>query len=263
MLFSLIDRKKLSVIERCCDVDSVSAIRKAFSNVNVPETNGLLELVRLIYAFEHSPNTKDLKGVRYNVDTKPIVVISAQKDLGDAFQEIIKFKYIGFDTEQKPLFGKNSNPRPISIIQIATPEKCYIFQLNYLKDIHLLQKIIESQEILKVGLDLDNDRQGLSVHNEITMRSTFDLLDFFAKFGFKQQIGIKKALWVFTDKVMDKATSVSKSDWNVKALKDRQISYAAEDANAILDILDEIRFTHTYLIPLLPQKVRFALELCE
>jgi len=60
------------------------------------------------------------------------VVIAADRESTEkAIEEINQFDVVGFDTEAKPTF-KKGQIRNISLIQVATAEKVYLFRTHHI-----------------------------------------------------------------------------------------------------------------------------------
>lgn len=85
-----------------------------------------------------------------------ISVIDTPEGAVRAMDDIVRHKVVGFDTETKPSFRKGQLNK-VSLIQISTGDHCYLFRLNKIGFMPLLQKFMEDEALTKVGLSLKDD----------------------------------------------------------------------------------------------------------
>ena len=83
------------------------------------------------------------------------------KKINDAAIKLNKEKIIGFDTETKPSFKKGEYFHP-SLIQLATENDAYLFQLNKNQKIFKILKIFENSNIIKTGVAIERDVKDLN-----------------------------------------------------------------------------------------------------
>lgn len=173
----------------------------------------------------------------YNIGNRKIVIIKNDKDILKAVNDIRNSKYIGFDTEQKPTFNRGERQNEISIIQIATSNHIYLFQMLFLKNIKPITDIISDPDIRKIGFDLKNDNREFLKQFKIIPQNIYDLSIVIKKnFFHKNQIGVKSAVALFMDKKIIKSKKTVLSNWENENLTPNQIKYATEDATAPYDI---------------------------
>src|ERR1035437_7361330 len=84
------------------------------------------------------------------------ILIDKPEDVASAIQAIFKETIVGIDTETRPAFKKGVVYK-ISLIQIATHDCVYLFRINLVGMSPGLIKLFESEEIMKVGIDLHYD----------------------------------------------------------------------------------------------------------
>lgn len=81
----------------------------------------------------------------------------------------------------------------------------------------------------------------------------------FSHFGFKQQMGLQKAVALLFGQYLAKSKKVGTSNWARKPLTSQQINYAAADAYAALLVFEELR--NQKLLPAhISQTIQTALQ---
>lgn len=146
---------------------------------------------------------------------------------------------LGFDTESKPTFNKGEISTGPHLIQLATPEKAYLFQVNP-ETLHFLIPIFQDQNILKVGFGLKNDAH-LFRKKGIELNHIIELSKCFSSFGFKNQMGVKNAMALLFNLNFPKSKTISTSNWARKKLTPQQVDYAAADAYAAVLVFFELQ----------------------
>src|SRR3712207_662550 len=72
-----------------------------------------------------------------------ILVVSTKGELDAAFSEISAASQVGFDTESKPLFTKGEISEGPHVVQFATAEKAFIFQLHRTENRSVVASLLE------------------------------------------------------------------------------------------------------------------------
>eukprot|EP00931_Biecheleriopsis_adriatica_P118631 TRINITY_DN93991_c0_g1_i1.p1 TRINITY_DN93991_c0_g1~~TRINITY_DN93991_c0_g1_i1.p1 ORF type:complete len:261 (-),score=50.16 TRINITY_DN93991_c0_g1_i1:12-794(-) len=142
---------------------------------------------------------------------------------------------LGLDTETRPVFQKGQAPNPTALIQLATQDECWIFQLlapNGVSDStkKRLQVLLESSGIVKVGVGLHDDFLNLHRFHMPSMKSisgVLDLQDIVRPYGLRST-SLRSLAATFLNKRI--AKSQQTSDWAQANLSQAQIWYAAADA---------------------------------
>ncbi|KXZ62064.1 Ribonuclease D [Acinetobacter venetianus] len=192
-----------------------------------------------------------------NLDTHNILVIQTLAQCQSIQDELYSIQVFGFDTESKPTFKVGEKSTGPHLVQLATSEKAYLFQVN--PDIlNFLKPILENEQQLKVGFGLKNDSTSFRIKG-IELKSHIDLSKSFSSFGYTSQVGIQTAIGVLFQRHLSKSKKVSTSNWSVKQLSPQQINYAAADAYAALVVFKYL-YPHQLLSPQLQQKVVRILE---
>ena len=141
---------------------------------------------------------------------------------------------LGFDTETRASFERGVQ-HPLSLIQIATVDTCYLFQHAILgEQFTQLKALLEDETILKVGVGLRSDAHALRRQWGINVASTLDLNRALAQLGAEKEMGTRQLVAALLGARIDKPKKVTLSNWQHVPLSGAQINYAAADALAAL-----------------------------
>lgn len=141
---------------------------------------------------------------------------------------------LGFDTETRASFERGVQ-HPLSLIQIATANTCYLFQHAILGEQFIqLKTLLEDETILKVGVGLRSDAHALRRQWGINVASTLDLNWALAQLGAEKEMGTRQLVAALLGVRIDKPKKVTLSNWQHVPLSSAQIHYAAADALAAL-----------------------------
>ena len=166
-----------------------------------------------------------------------IVVVEDQKNVRNAIVSLSAFDYVGFDTETRPNFSKNQHHK-VALIQLATPNHCYLFRLNKLGGIPpQLEDFLISGKTIKVGLSLLDDFHGIRKHIHFETDSFIDLQKIVSSFGI-QEASLQKIYAILFGKKISKRMRLS--NWETDKLSEAQKQYAALDAWACLQIYQHL-----------------------
>ena len=155
-----------------------------------------------------------------------IFIVRTGDDLDLALQQLNKETLLGFDTETKPNFKKGQNNLP-SLIQLASRDAVYIFQLRNLKFPAGLRKILANETIIKTGVAVDNDLLQLQrLHPFVS--DGFVGLARLAKIAGIKNHGLRGLAAVMLGFRISKGAQ--RSNWDNETLRNNQIRYAATDA---------------------------------
>ncbi|MGI2071586.1 3'-5' exonuclease [Shewanella baltica] len=141
---------------------------------------------------------------------------------------------LGFDTETRASFERGVQ-YPLSLIQIATADACYLFQHAILgEQFTQLKTVLEDENILKVGVGLRSDAQALKRQWGINVTSKLDLNWALAQLGAEKEMGTRQLVATLLGTRIDKPKKITLSNWQHVPLSGAQINYAAADALAAL-----------------------------
>lgn len=173
-----------------------------------------------------------------NLDTDKILVIQTPQQYLSIQNELYQTPIFGFDTESKPTFKVGEKSTGPHLIQLATLEKAYLFQVTP-EILVFLKPILENEHQLKVGFGLKNDLSSFR-RKGIEPKSLIELSKSFSSFGYNAQVGVQTAIALLFQRYFVKSKKISTSNWSVKQLSPQQINYAAADAYAALLICQQL-----------------------
>lgn len=152
--------------------------------------------------------------------------------LATALQQLSRESVLGFDTETGASF-EPSVQHPLSLVQLATADTCYLFQQAVLGDAFAqLKPLLENEQILKVGIGLRGDGQALKRDWNILVSPRLDLNWAMAQLGAGKEMGTRQLVAVLLHQRIDKPKKITLSNWQQVPLSPAQIQYAALDALA-------------------------------
>ena len=169
------------------------------------------------------------------------VVLVDGENIHHAIADLLKQRYLGFDTESKPVFQKGATGSGISIIQISSVSCCYIFLLNSIADSTLLGEVVNNQNIIKIGVGLKDDLSKLRGQCKFHPVAFVDLGTIFKTFGRRNSLGSKQLVALVLQKKLRKSKSVTTSNWAAPTLTPMQIAYASDDAFSSVDAYIKLR----------------------
>ncbi|HEY4316902.1 MAG TPA: 3'-5' exonuclease [Herbaspirillum sp.] len=162
-----------------------------------------------------------------------LVVSAAQAE--QALAELMRADVLGFDTESKPTFVKGEQSRGPHLIQLATDDTAYLFQVGSVFNQHAAQTVLSAAHILKVGFGLSDDLKRLRGKMGIVTQNVLDL-SIALRRGGRNDVGAKTAVAQFFGMHLQKSKKTSTTNWAAPQLTERQLLYAADDAQVALRI---------------------------
>ena len=166
-----------------------------------------------------------------------VVVITDPKQVAKAIHEIIQFDRLGFDTETKPVFVRGHHNK-VAVLQLATPEKVYLFRLNSTGLTSEMKTLFENEDILKIGVAIRDDIKALQHLKNFHAKGFLELTMLTKAAGFEVE-GVKKLTALILGFRISK--SAQTSNWEAPKLDEKQISYAATDAWVCLRMYEALR----------------------
>jgi len=166
-----------------------------------------------------------------------IFLINSYEQVDIANFHLKKENIIGFDTETKPSFKKGKN-NPPSLIQLATNEAVFIFQIskNFFPDI--IHLVLSDPNIVKAGVAVRDDIVGLKRLREFTEAGFIDIGEISKSIGL-QTNGLRNLAVNLLGYRISK--SCQKSNWGKRKLTHQQIIYAATDAWVSRELLIQMK----------------------
>ena len=176
-----------------------------------------------------------------------IFVVETEDETRQAVAYLMKHPVLGIDSETKPSFTKGQN-HVVALLQISTETYCFLFRLNRIGFPDSLARLLENEEILKVGLSLRDDFLALHKRGGFSPNSCIELQEMVKGFGIQDK-SLQKVYGILFGKKISKSQRLS--NWEADVLSESQKMYAATDAWAcyrIYRLLDELRQTGDYKV---------------
>ncbi len=171
-----------------------------------------------------------------------IVVIDNEEDIAAACEDLSQYSIIGFDTETRPSFKAGVSYK-VALLQLSTPTCCYLFRLNKIPLARPILKILESENIKKLGADVIGDIRALRALRQFKDRGFIDLQSIVAQWGIGEK-SLRKMSALLLGHRISKAQRLS--NWEAQSFTPQQKIYAATDAWVCVEIYNKLQ--------ILPQK---------
>lgn len=166
----------------------------------------------------------------------PIVVVDSDAMVDAACEDLQRYERIGFDTETRPSFRAGVSYK-VSLLQLSTPDTCYLFRLCKIRLSNRILKILGSRRILKVGCDVAGDIRQLRELREFRADGFVDLQHEASRWGIEEK-SLRKLSAIVLGERVSKAQRLS--NWEATSLTEQQQDYAATDAWVSLTLLEEL-----------------------
>ena len=165
-----------------------------------------------------------------------MVVVDKLQMVNQACDDLLSHKIIGFDTETRPSF-KAGKVNKVALLQLSTFECCYLFRLCTMRLDKAIIKVLESQDVTKVGVAIRDDLKALQKLRHFQPRGFVDLQSIVGDYGIKE-LSLRKLAAVVLDGRISKAQRLS--NWEAAELTQAQKLYAATDAWVSVDIYEHL-----------------------
>ena len=176
----------------------------------------------------------DLELIQYE---GPINVIDSLEAFEQQIDQIATNSILGFDTETRPSF-KKGQVYPTSLIQLSTLNRSWLLRVSRIGYPNKLLEILSSEDIIKVGLGLNDDLRRLRSDFQFEPAGFLDLQQYVGAFRIEEK-GLKKLSGIVLGRRISKSQQVS--NWDADLLTDAQLRYAATDAWICLEIHNTLR----------------------
>lgn len=163
-------------------------------------------------------------------------MVKSAKDAADALAALSVMDVIGFDTESKPTFVKGEVSTGPHLVQLATDQTAFLFQIGAESPVDVLKAVLESASILKVGFGLQDDVKRLRAKLGIDAANVLDLSTALRKKNERNTLGAKTAVARYFGQTLQKSKKITTTNWALPRLSEKQILYAADDAHVALKI---------------------------
>lgn len=142
---------------------------------------------------------------------------------------------LGFDTETRPTYRRGETRAPATL-QLAGAGAGLVVHLAHLDPNEAgwpagLVDVLANASVLKVGVGIDNDAIDLWQHFGYEVRGRFDLSGVQAQPGpARGMVGLRSLAASYLGVELFKSNAIAKSNWELRPLSLRQLSYAALDS---------------------------------
>ena len=181
---------------------------------------------------------------------RDIGVVSTAQEAEQALAAIGALRVVGFDTESKPTFLKNEVSSGPHVVQFASHDRAWVFQLHDPACRAAVAQLLSSSALTKVGFGLDGDRTQIRHTLGIEPQALVDLDTVFRRRGHRNSVGVKTAVALVFGRRFVKSRKQTTSNWATRNLSDGQVSYAANDAYAALRVMEGLGLDAASLTPM-------------
>lgn len=161
-----------------------------------------------------------------------ITVIDTVDEALKAIEYLKTQSMLGFDTETKPSFRKGRSNK-VSLIQISTDCRSFLFRVNKLGFIDELKQLLEDENVIKIGLSLKDDYGALRRLGDFNPSGFIDLQAYVKKFGIIDNSLQRIYAIVFGGRI---SKGQRLSNWEAPELSYAQQVYASIDAWSCLQL---------------------------
>jgi ribonuclease D len=136
----------------------------------------------------------------------------------------------GFDTESKPTFVRDQVSDGPHIVQLATLERAWVFQLHDAASLESVALLLADDRHTKAGFGLSDDTKRIRSKLGVEPAGVLELNHIFRERGYRKDMGVKGAVAVLFQQRFIKSKKAATSNWANPRLSEAQLVYAANDA---------------------------------
>lgn len=182
-----------------------------------------------------------------------IITVFSPEEAERAVDYLLAQPILGLDTETKPSFKPGSGMNKVALLQVSTPDTCFLFRLNQMGMPAPILRLLEDDKVIKVGLSWHDDL--IQLHRRADFQAgTFVELQEMIKLIGVQDLSLQK---IYANLFGQKISKTQRlTNWEADILSPGQQVYAATDAWACIQIYNEIlRLTETqdYELEVVPE----------
>ena len=167
-----------------------------------------------------------------------IELVASAAHAREAAAELSAAGVWGFDTESKPTFFKDQLSEGPHVVQLATRERAWIFQLHDQECRAIAAELLALRGVVKAGFGLGDDRKRIASKLGVEPADVLELNAVFRERGYRKDMGVKGAVAVLFNRRFIKSKKAATSNWAHPQLTPAQLVYAANDAWAALRVYD-------------------------
>jgi ribonuclease D len=167
-----------------------------------------------------------------------IELVSSAAHAREAAAELATAGVLGFDTESKPTFFKDQISEGPHIVQLATRQRAWIFQLHDMECRAIAAQLLALPTVVKAGFGLGDDTRRIVSKLGVEPAGVLELNHVFRERGYRKDMGVKGAVAVLFNRRYIKSKKAATSNWSNRQLTPAQLVYAANDAWAAIRVYD-------------------------
>ncbi|WP_300650258.1 3'-5' exonuclease [Hydrogenophaga sp.] len=169
-----------------------------------------------------------------------IVLVNTARQAREACAELTDSAVWGFDTESKPTFFKDQLSDGPHIVQLATMERAWVFQLHEPGCREQAAALLADGRHTKAGFGLGDDTKRIVSKLAVEPAAVLELNTVFRERGYRKDMGVKGAVAVLFNRRFLKSKKAATSNWANPHLSESQLIYAANDAYAAARVFDAL-----------------------
>ena len=178
---------------------------------------------------------------RLGLDRIALVSTPAQAD--QACDALAGASAWGFDTESKPTFVQGEASDGPHIVQLATLERAWVFQLHDPGCRARVAELLALRGVTKAGFGLGDDTKRIQHKLGVQPADVLELNTVFRQRGYRKDMGVKGAVAVLFNRRFIKSKKAATSNWANTRLSEAQLVYAANDAWAALRVFNALHLS--------------------
>jgi len=166
--------------------------------------------------------------------------VTLVRSAGDAVEAVAALRDAplwGFDTESKPTFRRDEVSDGPHIVQLATRERAWVFQLTDEACRERVAALLAEAAHTKAGFGLGDDTSRIRRKLGVEPAGVLELNRVFRERGYRKEMGVKAAVAVLFGQRFAKSKKAATSNWAAPRLSESQLVYAANDAYAAAHVL--------------------------
>lgn len=164
-----------------------------------------------------------------------IIVILTEGEAERAVDYLLTSDILGFDTETRPNFQKGRSYK-VALLQVANHSTCFLFRLNRIGLCPAVKRLLEADNVKKIGLSWHDDLLSLSKRGKFVAKGFTDLQNHMKELGIEDLSLAKLYANLFHERISKREQL---SNWEADVLSQKQKDYAATDAWACIRLYEE------------------------
>ncbi len=166
------------------------------------------------------------------LELRHITLVSTGGQAERAAEQLMQARVWGFDTESKPTFRVGEISTGPHIVQLATLDHAWVFQLHDPDCRAVTARLLAQPGPIKAGFGLGDDKKRIRSKLGVEPEGIVEINTLFRQLGYRKELGVKSAVAVMFKQRFIKSKKASTSNWALPTLSEQQLIYAANDAYA-------------------------------